>query len=295
MAGALLTCFLVTLPCRAVRYERSDSLRVVELLSRVSSQPADVCLPLFFAHQLAGVPYQSATLETELQQGKSETELTVNMRAFDCTTFVETVAALTLTARSGSVRWDDFLRYLTLLRYKDGHIDGYASRNHYFSQWVRNGEHLRLLAEIQGGTDDEATPFQGRDTLELSYMSAHPDAYPALRSDRSLLSPIRRREQEASHIVVSYIPTSRLNGSPKQLADVSNGDIVALVCRTPGLDVSHMGFAAWGSDGQLHLLHASSRAGRVMLDTSTLHRYLLAHPSMLGARVVRLTEKPEKD
>ena len=46
--------------------------------------------------------------------------------------------ALTMTTRQHSTRFDDFCRNLCRIRYRDGQLDGYASRNHYFSEWIRS-------------------------------------------------------------------------------------------------------------------------------------------------------------
>ena len=279
MRRALLLLLLSLPAClhgQTVRYEREDSLCVVRLLDEAARQSATANLVLFFAHQFEGAPYEAATLE-----GSGEEQLVVNLRAFDCTTFVETVLALALTARNGSPGWDDFLRHLTLLRYHRGRIQGYASRNHYFTQWALNADSLGLLSEPQAPVCSAARVQQ------LHYMSRHPEAYPALQSAPGQLQQIRQREQEASGRTVRYIPSDSLS-LPTVRREIADGDVLALVTRTAGLDVSHMGLAEWGSDGRLHLLHASSRQGRVVLDAQPLARYLHSRPSLLGLRVLRL-------
>lgn len=42
---------------------------------------------------------------------------------------------------------------------------------------------------------------------------------------------------------------------------IKDGDIIAITTHTPGLDVAHMGIAAYRK-GKLHLLHASSAQGK---------------------------------
>src|SRR5690606_29137182 len=54
-----------------------------------------------------GKPYVAHTLE-----GSSEELLTVNLREFDCTTFVETVLALSLTTASEVPSFETFLVHL---------------------------------------------------------------------------------------------------------------------------------------------------------------------------------------
>ena len=57
-----------------------------------------------------------------------------------------------------------------------------------------------------------------------------------------------------------------------------------------GLDVSHLGLAVWGTDGQLHLLNASQIHKHVVLEPMTLFDYMKKHPTQLGVRVIRVKD-----
>ncbi|MCD8303434.1 MAG: DUF1460 domain-containing protein [Prevotellaceae bacterium] len=257
-----------------------DSLLVEQLLKKGAARASGTSLTLFYAHQLEGTPYVAATLEVN-----PEERLVVNLREMDCTTFVENVVALTLTTRQGSLTYKDFCLNLTRIRYRGGRLDGYASRNHYFSQWIRSNEGLGIVRELS----EPASLFTARQTLSLSYMSSHPSAYPMLKGDAEAQRLIRRYEQECSGETVSYIPKALLNGKREgDLASIQDGDILAIVTSKPGLDIGHVGFAQWGSDGRLHLLNASQLHKKVVLEPMTLYEYLSKHPTMLGVRVIRL-------
>ena len=79
-------------------YNRADSIKVVDLLKKnVDGQPI-----LFYAKQFINVPYVASTLEVSDPE-----QLVVNLHALDCTTLVETAAALTLTKWQGKT---DFAR-----------------------------------------------------------------------------------------------------------------------------------------------------------------------------------------
>ena len=279
---ALALASLMLCSVRAITYEREDSLRVVALLREGAKQPANVNLMLFYAHQLEGTPYVAATLEVN----KTE-QLAVNLRQLDCTTLVENVAALTLTTRQGSARWQDFCHWLTMLRYRRGRMDGYLSRNHYFSQWVRSGVGQGLLLEPKATPAGNYWPFCGVQQIDLHFMSTHPDAYPMLGRDPQTLEQLRTTEQETAGDSVRYIPSHLLNRSREALKYVQDGDILALVTSRDGLDVSHLGLAQW-QDGRLHMLHASSQHGRVLLDPQPLFEYMQKRTSLLGIRVVRV-------
>ena len=87
---------------------------------------------------------------------------------------------------------------------------------------------------------------------------------------------------------VHYVPRRLLSRSRHQLAAIEDGDILAIVTKKEGLDVSHLGFAVWGRDGKLHLLNASQINKKVVLEPMTLAEYMQKHPTQLGVRVVRL-------
>ena len=94
-------CFiiaLILLPCLChaydVQYEKSDSLRVINLLTDARRQNGNTNFIIFFARKLLGIPYVAHTLEVN----KTE-KLVVNLRQLDCTTFVENVVALSLRLR----------------------------------------------------------------------------------------------------------------------------------------------------------------------------------------------------
>ena len=263
----------------ATVYVREDSLKVVSLLKKGASQPRGTNLMLFFAHQFVGKPYVSRTLEVNRNE-----DLAVNLGQMDCTTLVETVTALTLTTRQGSLRWDDFLHWLKTIRYRGGELNGYCSRNHYFSQWIQSNERLGLVQEISA----DGFPFTATRRLQLHYMSRHPASYPMLRGNSKELKTIIALEREASGALIRYIPCHLLGHSASSLKYIQDGDILAIVTKRDGLDVSHVGLAEWGKDGKVHLLNASTIHKRVVLESLSLHQYMLRHPSQLGIRVIRI-------
>ena len=166
----LLLAFTATLPeASALTYQRADSLAVVRLLQKGCRQPAGENLPLFFAQELLGKPYVGQTLE-----GNATEELAVNLRQLDCTTLVENVVALVLTTRQKSVRFADFCQNLVRIRYRDGRLDGYASRNHYFSEWIASNERQGLVAEVRPKQGASPYPFMDSRQLNCTYMSKHP-------------------------------------------------------------------------------------------------------------------------
>ena len=95
-----------------------------------------------------------------------------------------------------------------------------------------------------------------------------------------------KREMTAAIIGIGYIGKEHLNLPPEELPIV-DGDILALVTTIEGLDVTHLGFAVWRGN-TLHLMHASTKLGRVVIDEQSLFDYLKNRKSCPGIRVVRL-------
>lgn len=271
---ALLLLLVQNLPALS----QSDSARVEALLKKGVTQ-ASAPLHLWYARQLIGTPYVGQTLEVNPSE-----QLVVNLRQLDCTTFVETAIALAMTQKQGSTRYADYCQNLTRIRYRNGVLDGYPSRNHYFTQWIESNEKQGLVKERT-----LPTAISQRQTVSINYMSQHPDLYPMLRDDKPAQEQIRRFEQETSGKQVRYIPRVNLNkGKQTPLGLIKDGDILAIVTRKQGLDTSHIGFALWGKDGKLHLLNASQIHKKVVSEHMTLFEYMGKHPSQLGIRVIEV-------
>ena len=283
---AALTMLTICRSAAAVTYQQTDSIKVVGLLTKGLRQPAGENLVLFYANQLKGLPYVGKTLEVNPKE-----ELAINLREMDCTTLVENVVALVLTTRQGSTRFSDFCLNLERIRYRDGRLNGYASRNHYFSEWIESNSRQGFVGEITGKRADsrgDFYPFVDAQVLACTYMSQHPDLYPMLRDDAQALRQIKANEKRINGKTVRYVPRRLLGHSRRELSAIEDGDILAIVTKKTGLDVSHLGFAVWGRDGKLHLLNASQIHKRVVLEPMTLEEYMKKHPTQLGVRVIKV-------
>jgi hypothetical protein len=258
-----------------VTYTSADSLTICRLLAKADTKTTT----LWFARQFLGVPYVAHTLEVN-----DDEQLVVNTRQLDCTTLVETVTALTICARQGKHTWNDYLTTLRTLRYRQGVMDGYASRLHYFSDWIRDKQAMNIVTEIQSPNP----PFTAVQCVKVDYMSTHSAVYKALKAQPELVPIIRQQEQQLTGVKARYIPKSALRRSTKALRQaVKDGDIIAITCNKKGLDIAHLGFAIWQKDG-LHLLNASMIHKKVVLEPMTFYQYLQKHPSHTGIRVIRL-------
>ena len=278
MTNKILVLLVVALVNTATVFSsKADSLRIDSLLNASSerSYKTNSERLLFFAKSFIGTPYKGGTLDT----GENET-LIVRIDSLDCTTYVETVLALYLSSFKDNPGYDDFSESLRYIRYRGGVIDGYASRLHYFSDWASDNEKKGILREVTQESEHDVR------ICSLNYMTTHSDLYRQLKDNDSLVSEISKVEKSWIDYKMPYIPKNVLNSS-KDDSPVEDGDILALTTNVSGLDVLHLGFALW-IDGRLHLLHASSLHGKVIIDTSTIFDYLKNRNKHTGIRVLRV-------
>lgn len=263
---------------REVRWhnEAADTTTITRILVKAT----DLCasnpnqLVEFIGREFIGTPYKSGTLE-----GSPEA-LTVNLEEMDCTTFMETVVALALTVENHRCSWIDFLDMLETIRYRNGYADGYASRLHYISDWVITNTHRGYIKDVT-----DRIPQSDVQIKTLDFMSRNRSKYPAL-SDSATFEGIKNMEVGYRSHRFPYIKSARLSSKPIINA-LKGGDIVALTTKTNGLDVSHVGILVIEKDGP-HLLHASSKEGKVVIDKLPLTEYMRKAHQLTGIRVLRL-------
>ena len=266
----ILLCGIAT-----IYANEQDSIKVEKWLKEATALSKDSCRTLHFAKQMLGVPYVAGTLD-----GNEKEQLVVRTDALDCTTFVETVLALCIADRRDARSFAGFKKALTDVRYRDGVLDGYASRLHYFSDWIRNNELMGFVKECTSETSCSQTK-----ELWLDFMTTHIESYVPMKKDSSLVFRMDAIEKAWQGVEVSFIPKNKLHLSPDDLK-IENGDILTITTNIKGLDVVHVGFAFWKS-GQLHLLHASSVAKKVIEDPLSLYDYSWNKKTHTGVRVVR--------
>ena len=254
---------------------KQDSVRVEKWLTEASCLPVDSCRTLHFAKQMLGVPYVAGTLD-----GDEYEKLVVHLDQLDCTTFVEVVLALTIADKRGERSYESFKQALEQVRYRDGILNGYASRLHYFSDWIRNNEEMGFVKECTS----ETACSQSKE-LWLDFMTTHVDSYLPMKNNPELVKEIAAYEKNWQGTIVSYIPKEKLHLSSDALK-IKNGDILTITTNIKGLDVVHVGFAFWKGE-KLHLLHASSVAKKVIEDPQSLYEYSKNKKAHTGVRAIR--------
>lgn len=154
-------------------------------------------------------------------------ELVVNLRAFDCVTFIECVLA---AARSRSPR--GFVDELKRTRYREGRV-GWSSRLHYFSDWMKSNQARGAIKIRTRGT--------GSGCIEAGL-----DVVAGLSARR---------------VRFHVVPKSKIHLARRRIRD---GSIVAFASTRSKLDFFHTGLIF--VEEEMLLCHASRKAKRVIAE-----------------------------
>jgi hypothetical protein len=253
-----------------------ELIRFLEKKETIAKFPDELILEIgkFFL----GAPYVTGTLETE----KAE-HLVVNLREYDCITFLETVIALVWLIKSGKKSFKAFRNSLRQIRYRQGRLQGYSSRLHYFSDWIYDNQKKGIIRDV-------TVEIRGRPLRKVvNFMTTHLDLYPPLKNVTNLRR-MKSVEKAISRRSLFFIPKKILRRLEHLIRD---GDLIAITTDIKGLDVQHVGFAARVRN-RIHLLHASSFEGQVVLSKKTLYRYLMQSRTRTGVMVARVTAARDK-
>lgn len=232
------------------------------------------------AKHLLGQPYEAGT-----QEGREE-RLRIYLTRTDCILFAETCLGLvrTVQRKGAQATFEDLAQTLQGTRYRDGAVDGYASRLHYTTEWIRQGERTGVfedLSESLGGV---------RDARRIDFMSTHPNSYAPLKGESQYAKDnrgrIREMETRVSALPRFYVPKDRLAAVEDR---IQSGDILCFATSIDGLDYSHVVIAYREKPGdRLGFIHASTSAKRVVIEPRTLQAYLDANARIIGISVLRV-------
>lgn len=176
-------------------------------------------------------------------------QLVVDLSAFDCVTFCESVLAL---ASSQTIQ--DVVENTKRIRYRGNEVR-WLDRNHYFSEWINKNIEKGYLEEID---------LDGFSSLSFRTLNVV-DKLPSLNAN------------------LKYVPISSVATAEVLMR---TGDIVAFMSTRENLDVFHCGIYINSSTaGRSVLRHASSRLCGVkdeifsdFLARNTLPGILIARP-----------------
>jgi hypothetical protein len=267
------TLFVLGQLSSQITYSPKDSLlfkeKVAELKHLELNANDNTLVPI--GKTFLGTPYVERTLEI----GDKET-LVINLSGLDCTTFVENVLAFSLLLKERSHDFNSFTEQLKTIRYRDGFLNGYSSRLHYFTEWIRNNNEKGVVKDI---TTDLGGEIHKK---PINFMGTHRELYPFLGDD-SNYQHILKIEAELAKEDLCILPQNAIEAQEDNL---QNGDIIALATSIKGLDVTHTGLAIRMPSGRIHLLHASI-SGEVTITKEPLVDYLKKVKSNIGIIVAR--------
>jgi len=153
-------------------------------------------------------------------------EFRIDLKVFDCVTFMELVLALALADTVS-----DFIDTTRRIRYDEGQIDWFH-RNHYMVDWTRNNERSGFVRNVTSG------PYTLEKTCTLSLITG----------------------LETRTATFRYFPSEQLVMENNVM---ETGDIILFVSTRKDLDVFHTGFVFNRSD-RIVIRHATRRVGMVI-------------------------------
>jgi cell wall-associated NlpC family hydrolase len=252
--------------------DREIALRIFSMAARRGLQTDPVGeIMVAIGSSFTGTPYLAHGLEV---QGPER--LVVNLRGFDCTTFVESVLALSRCVKLGTATFEAFRQELQTLRYRAGVIRGYPSRLHYFIDWIADNEEKHLVRDLTGQLGGAPV------TRPINFMTSHRQLYAQL-TDEGNAREVAETERRLSGRPYAVLARQQVAAVQDRL---QNGDIIAFATPIAGLDVTHMGMAV-RSGRVVRLLHAPLSDGNVQLSGRSLPDYVAALGKATGILVAR--------
>lgn len=222
--------------------------------------------------EFLGVPYVGGTLDKDAAES-----CTIELDKLDCVTYFElTLAIADALITEDEPTFSSLYDRIQYTRYREGLIDGYESRLHYTADWIYDNIEKGVVADITqelGGVEL---------VLNVYFMSRNAAKYPMLKGNKALIAKIKKIEEDINANPAYYIPKENVSDIMEELQD---GDIVAFVTSIDGLDYGHIGLIN-KEDGTARLMHASTSAKKVVLDTA-LDEYIDGVSKFTGITVLR--------
>ena len=279
-----LACLALVLPINVAAQSVAQgniSKESVEKYSKISKEllaNRDKSVPelmIIAAKQMLGTEYVAGSLEQVPEK------LKVSLVETDCILFVETCLAMAVNAKKGNDSPDSLCAFIQGTRYRNGVVDGYTSRIHYTSEWIRQGEANGIFREITDVLSGENLSGQ-----RFSYMSEHTGAYKQIKDNPAEIAKIAKMEESLNRYTDYYvIPKADVKKMEHLLKD---GDILGFNSNVKGLDIAHVALVYHKENGEVGFIHASQVDGKVVIDEKSIHDYVNSRKSNDGIRIIRV-------
>ncbi len=225
----------------------------------------------YYAERQLGITYVDGLLDEP-----EEEQLVVTLDGTDCVIYVETSLALAMTTLQGHSSFEAFRDNIRVIRYREGEIDGYESRLHYFSDWLATNEEKGFISIL---FQDEELPEIG----PVNFMSENRESYKHLGDNVDMIRKIRKMEDRSVDRDLKYIPEDRI---PEFVSRFRTGDVLAFVTTVDGLDIIHTALVKMDG-GRAGFYHASL-TGSVIVDPKTIYEYARNRDNINGIVIARL-------
>ncbi|GAB6283746.1 MAG: DUF1460 domain-containing protein [Ignavibacterium sp.] len=221
-----------------------------------------------------GTAYEAFTLEKPDNE-----QLIINLTGLDCTTYLESCLAFAQCIKQDKTSFEDYSNELTKIRYRNGIINQYPSRLHYFSDWIYANEKKGIVKDITKELGGEPIKFN------VSFMSTHPENYKHLKNNPQFIPVIKQQENEINERQYFYIPKEKVSLIEDK---IQNGDLIAITTNLEGLDIGHIGIAVKMEDGRIHFMHAPLVGSKVQISQKPLSEYLHGIKKHTGIIVLKV-------
>ncbi len=293
MFQSFILFLLVIGPCLAS--SRDD---VEAILSKFSLEENLTARLDKISKSFLGLPYGKGGPLGEGKEGRYDQDPLYRFDTFDCTTYVETVMAL-----SFSRGVNEFETHQDQIRYTNGEVD-YLKRNHFTDlQWIPENVKNGFMSEINEEVVEVSELKIAEATINFAgWLRSHkiqqiviPDASVELKEDRILELKNLSYQYQNQIARLSYIPISSILKRPGILDKIPTGAVVNFV--RPNWDlteaagthqnISHQGFL-FRQNQTLFLRHASTSGKVEELPFIEYLKKFDGHPTLKGIHLMKV-------
>ncbi|HRE42115.1 MAG TPA: DUF1460 domain-containing protein [Ignavibacteria bacterium] len=255
-------------------YEDMKCKKILAKLDLSDANKSISELMIITGSNFLGTEYVGGTLD----KNTNSENLVVYVTGLDCVTFIENALVMSRLLKNGKTDFDSYKKELTKIRYRNGVIDGYPSRLHYFTDWIFDNQQKGIVEDITkeiGGKPYNKT---------IDFMTTHIDSYPQLKNNSENVRQMKVFEDLMNAREMFYIPKSEVD---KYYDKLQSGDIIATTTDIGGLDVTHTGLIYKDENGNTRFMHANIKTKEVMITNEELKEYLMGNKKQTGIIVAR--------
>lgn len=260
-------------------YDDYEDMKCKKILAKLDmswqAQPIDVVIAEV-GKVFLGTEYVAGTLDKNNKEN-----LVVFVTGLDCVTFVENALVMSRMIKQGKTSFEDYKKELEYIRYRNGVIDGYPSRLHYFTDWIFDNQQKGVVKDIT--QEIGGVPYN----KNIDFMTTHVNSYKQLENNPEAVQQMQVFENLMNSRQLYYIPKGEVDNYYDKL---QTGDIIATTTDIGGLDVTHTGFIYKDENGRTKFMHANIKTKEVMITDLELKEYLAGNKKQTGIIVARPLE-----